>query len=597
MPLTIRLLGQPAVEAGGDGVHVRGRKAWGLLAYLLSADAPVPRQRLVDLLFGDADDPMGALRWNLSHLRAVLGEGATIGGEPVTVTLSPSTTVDVRLVTRGSWVEAADVAGLGLPLLAGMSFDGSPGFQLWLDGERRFLEAASAGALQDAARARLARGDPESAVRAATRLVELNPMDENANVLFILALRAAGDETRAAKHARSCRELMLRELNVDVGRILRSALDTPSLGAASTLSRATVVARLESGEAAVNAGAPEAGLDILRRAAWEARSLGDPSLLARTLVTLGSALVHAARGTDEEGAAVLVEGAELALDAGERALACTAKRELGYIALLRGQYDRSLTRLHEARALATDLRQLAWVELFVGKASTDLGRHATARAHLDRALSAATEAADRRCAAFAHATIGRLLIQREEWDDAAPHLERSLDLIRDEGWIAFRPYPQTLLGEVKLATGDVDAAEEAFESAYALGHQLGDPCWEGHAQRGAGMVAVRRGDLGRGLELLGDAPRACLRLPDAYVWFSAYAEEARNTVAIDAGAPAAAAWVGELEAISSRHRMREFQARAALQRVRLGTPGAREIAAALVGQVDNPALAAQLQEA
>lgn len=60
------------------------------------------------------------------------------------------------------------------------------------------------------------------------------------------------------------------------------------------------------------------------------------------------------------------------------------------------------------------------------------------------------------------------------------------------------------------------------------------------------------------------------------------------------GAPAASQWVAELEAFSARHEMRELQARAAMQRVQLGGPGALEVAQALVSDVDNPALAAQL---
>lgn len=94
----------------------------------------------------------------------------------------------------------------------------------------------------------------------------------------------------------------------------------------------------------------------------------------------------------------------------------------------------------------------------------------------------------------------------------------------------------------------------------------------------------------------GDAPRACLRLPDAYRWLAAYAQEARNAAAIDVEAPVSATWVGELEVMSSRHGMREFRGRAALQRLRPGTPGALQIATALVGEVDTPALVGQLRE-
>jgi DNA-binding SARP family transcriptional activator/predicted negative regulator of RcsB-dependent stress response len=598
MALTIHLLGRPAIQRTSGASHaLRGHKAWGLLAYLTAGHTPVPRQRLVDLLFTDADDPMGALRWNLSQLRRALGERAEVAGDPVRLTLPPETTVDVHLVTRGSWVEAVDVPGLGLPLLAGMTFDASPGFQFWLDGERRHLMASSEAVLQDAARARLAQGDADAAVMDANRLVELNPLDENGHVLLILALRAAGAHDEAAEHARTARELLQRELGVDADRTLRSALDTPSVSGPRHSDRAAVTARIEAGESAVAVGALAAGLDTLRRAVWDARTLDDPNLLTRALVTLGTALVHAARGTDEEGAAVLLEGAGLAASIGHTELASMAYRELAYIALLRGQYQRSLGWLDQAGQFAVGHdRQLAWVELIAGKAHTDVGRHAQARRRLDNAIAAAAEAGDRYCHAYALASLGRLLIQREEWDGAAAALTESLRLTQEDGRLSFRPYPEALLGEVWLAAGHLDAAAEAFDSAYALGRQIGDPCWEGLAERGAGLVAVARGDRKRGLELLGEAPRVCRRLPDTYQWITGYAQEARNGAAIDTGAPSAGRWVAELEAFAARRELRELQARAAMQRIRLGDAGALEVARALVAEIDNPALAAHFSE-
>jgi DNA-binding SARP family transcriptional activator len=598
MALTIHLLGRPAIEHDSGLPHqLRGHKAWGLLAYLASSETPVPRQRLVDLLFADADDPLGALRWNLSQLRRALGERAEVAGDPVRLTLPPETTVDVHLVTRGSWVEAVDLPGLGLPLLAGMSFDASPAFQFWLDGERRHLAAAGETALQDAVRARLAHGDADAAIADATRLVELNPLDENGHVLLILALRAAGANDEAAEHARAGRELLLRELGVDAGNTLRSALDTPSASGPRDSDRASVTARIEAGDSAVTVGALAAGLDTLRRAVWDARTLADPGLLARALVSLGSALVHAARGTDEEGAAVLLEGAGLAVQCDDTELASVAHRELAYIALLRGQYQRSLSWLDRARELAQghDL-QLAWVELLTGKARTDLGQHALARPRLDAAIAAAADTGDGYCHSYALASLGRLLILREEWDEAATVLTDSLRIVQADGRLSFRPYPEALLGEVRLATGQLDAAAAAFDSAYALGRQIGDPCWEGLAERGAGLVAISRGDRKRGLELLGEAPRVCRRLPDTYQWIMGYAQDARNGAAIDARSPAAARWVAELEAFSARHELRELHARAAMQRVRLGDDGALEVARALVAEVDNPALAARFRE-
>ena len=80
--LEIHLLGQPRVTRDGEAApNPRGHKVWGLLAYLLRTDRPPSRAELVSLLFGEADDPLAALRWNLSALRRLLGDAAA-GGRP-----------------------------------------------------------------------------------------------------------------------------------------------------------------------------------------------------------------------------------------------------------------------------------------------------------------------------------------------------------------------------------------------------------------------------------------------------------------------------------------------------------------------------------
>ena len=66
-------------------------------------------------------------------------------------------------------------------------------------------------------------------------------------------------------------------------------------------------AQLEAGQAAIKAGAVDAGLQCLRRAVVDARDAGDAALQASALVALGSALIHAVRGRDEEAAASLHE--------------------------------------------------------------------------------------------------------------------------------------------------------------------------------------------------------------------------------------------------------------------------------------------------
>lgn len=70
----IRLLGPPAIESPGAAPpQPRGRKAWAVLAYLALQPDGTVRSRTASLLFPDAADPLGALRWNLSELRRLTG--------------------------------------------------------------------------------------------------------------------------------------------------------------------------------------------------------------------------------------------------------------------------------------------------------------------------------------------------------------------------------------------------------------------------------------------------------------------------------------------------------------------------------------------
>lgn len=67
------MLGRPRIERDGvEGSRPRGRKPWAVLAYLAIAERPVLRERLAGMLFGEADNPLGALRWSLAEARRML---------------------------------------------------------------------------------------------------------------------------------------------------------------------------------------------------------------------------------------------------------------------------------------------------------------------------------------------------------------------------------------------------------------------------------------------------------------------------------------------------------------------------------------------
>src|SRR5262252_9811925 len=98
---SVRLLGRP--QAGG--VQVRGNKPWAITAYLALADAPVPRARLISLLFENAQDPAAALRWNLGQVRRLLGRPGALSG-PVLSLPDDAVGFDVCVLAAARWQDA-----------------------------------------------------------------------------------------------------------------------------------------------------------------------------------------------------------------------------------------------------------------------------------------------------------------------------------------------------------------------------------------------------------------------------------------------------------------------------------------------------------
>jgi DNA-binding SARP family transcriptional activator len=591
--LAIHLLGAPRVERDGQVLPApRGRKVWGLLAYLVHRETPVTRSHLAALLFEDAEDPLAALRWTLSELRRLL-DGAGPRGDALEFALAPTTYLDTAVVGGGSWVEAVGVPGLGRELLEGMSFAGSPAFQVWLATERRRLQGSAEAILREAAMARLATGAARAAADLAARLVQANPLDENYQALLVRCLAAAGDGAGATRQAAACAALFERELGVSPGAALAAALHTVTAApvARPATGRAAVAALLEAGAAAVGAGALEAGLQCLRRAVVDADSVGDPTLRAQARVALGGALVHAARGHDEEGATALHEALSVAEGS---ALPCAAAacRELGFVEFLGGRYERALVWLARAVALAGDDRaELARIAGLRGATLCDTSHYRASLAALGQAEALGDAAGDVRQVTHALAMRGRTLLLCGDLDAAADALDRSVALAQDR-WTAFVPWPQSLRGDVDLLRGDVAAAASRFEHAFALGCQIGDPCWEAIAARGLGCVALARGEPQRAAEILVDSMTRGGRLPDAYLWGKGYALDVLCGLAVREDMPQASGWIDELLMLAARSGMRELVARAHLHRARQADDASRDAARMLVQDIDNPVLAA-----
>ncbi|MGH2744026.1 MAG: BTAD domain-containing putative transcriptional regulator [Thermoleophilaceae bacterium] len=599
MALAIHLLGRPHLERDGEPVaRPRGHKAWGLVAYLLLSRVRNPsRERLAELLFTGADDPLGSLRWNLAELRRALG-AATLPHGSTELALPPGTFVDVDALIRGTPQEAVAIPGLGRELLEGMEFGNSPAFETWLLIERRRLLGAAEAALHEASLDRLAAGEAAAAVGLAARLVELNPYDENFQELLVRSYAETGDREAANRQVSACLELFRAEHGRAPGTaVFRAAEARPParVPAAGPAGKQAARARLEAGRSAINAGSFDPGVRSLARAAAEAKACGAHELEAESWLALGTALVHSARGRDEEGADALLRATSLAEERGLGDVAAAAHRELAYVDILQARYARCAQRLERAGALAESDEERAGVEAMLGLAAADTGAHERALAHLRRSVELAERAGSRQQASFSLSFVGRSHFLREELDDARAALERSLALARESKWVAFEPWPESWLAEADLAGGELPAGRERFEHAWALASELGDPCWEGAAGQGLGRLACLEGRVPTGLRLLEEARRRAGSFPDAYVWVEAYALAELASAAVEAGHRRARQWVEDLTSLTARTGMRELAVRAYVLRADLGDRNSLDSAAILVAEVENPALRGRIQ--
>lgn len=591
--LEIGLLGRPYIERDGKPVRVRGRKTWAILALLLLGSRPPSRAQLAGLLFAEADDPLGALRWTLAQLRRALGDETQVGGDPVNLRLGPGVIVDVDAV-RSTIAAGGPLPWSELPgeFLEGIHFDGCPAFETWLLVERRQLAAQAQAMTREAALMALAAHRPEHSVILARQLVAQDPLDEAHQVLLVRALADAGDRPAALSQVEACERLFAREMGVAPSAQLRDAARVGAADERHGASRATVLAQMEAGQAAMAAGAVDAGLECMRRAAADAAVLRQRDLEVEALVTLGSALIHTVRGRHEEAAAVLHQAVFLADGLDLPVVVARAHRKLATIDLMVGRRDRAEAWFARADDLAEgDDDEQSAVTGWRAFNLTEMGRHADAHHHYRRSLELARRCGNRRQVSWSESGIGRVYLLRGELDEAAASLDASVAIARDERWAAFLSYPEVLRAEVDRRRGRMRAAEEALTHAHALGAQVQDPCWEGLAARGLGLVAAHHDDVEAADRWLDAAARCAYAHADANRWVQAFVHDGRCRLYVDLGRrQKASAEAGLLLQLATRAGMPEAVVRAHVYRHALGQAGALDAARLAAAGLDNPEL-------
>jgi tetratricopeptide (TPR) repeat protein len=307
--------------------------------------------------------------------------------------------------------------------------------------------------------------------------------------------------------------------------------------------------------------------------------------------------VHAARGRDEEGSILLREAVELATQVGEDRTAVVAFRELGYIDVQAGRRRTAEEWLAKADTVADTDEDLAAISGVRGMNDSDRADYPAAFDHLRSSVEHAERAGDRRQQAWSLSLIGRAHMLRGERSQATAALLRSVELVEQERWLAFLPWPQTLLAELNRRAGDGQASD-ALERAWYLACQLNDACWESMAARGLGLLATARGERAAADQWLAEAAARSTRLSDRYQWVHGHVLDTLITVLLDRGdAAQAAPIVDSLARLAARCEMPELTVRAYMHRHRAGDRTALQSAQLLARSIDNPALSNLLHAA
>ncbi len=425
----VRLLGPPHVT-GTALPPARGRKPWALLALLLCSAGPVPRSRVIDLLFPDAADPQAALRWTLSQARRALGDAVRIGGDPLTCVVTEGVHVDVLDVLAGRTPSAWPPAEATLPLLEGAEPDVAE-FAVWLHPHRSDLALAGAR-VQRTHRARSFAPAGRAAVRDLVRIGEQ-----------VMDAGAARDGTAilagAVRRARTLGDdALLAEALAHYGRGYVHAVASTDPGAAAALREAdrlatreglgdvAALARRELGFVATATGDQAGALRHLARA--DAAAAGRPEAEAAVAYGRGFALVDtlgSARAVAELDRAVALT------EAADRPRAAAAARAMrGRARLQRDEDEQAAADVALARAMVAELDWTSmrpWVEFLHGEVLLRAGRVAEAETVFADARTVAEVLDDACWIALTARGLASALARRGDPAGAAAALRRTRD--------------------------------------------------------------------------------------------------------------------------------------------------------------------------
>jgi DNA-binding SARP family transcriptional activator/TolB-like protein len=214
----INVLG--GLEINGLGEESLTRKAKAIAAYLaLKGGQPQSRERIIALFWEDSPEEQARanLRQCLSTLRRQFNDALI--AEADTVCLDP-TAIEVDAKRFEEVIGAQDRAKLEqvISLYKGDLLDGFPlkeeGFESWIRAERERYRSLMVDSLVRLVGQHEQEKNTEAVMKFATRLLVLDPLNENAHRTLMRAYAAQGRHNAALKQFEVCRDILDRELHV-----------------------------------------------------------------------------------------------------------------------------------------------------------------------------------------------------------------------------------------------------------------------------------------------------------------------------------------------------------------------------------------------
>jgi predicted ATPase/DNA-binding SARP family transcriptional activator len=222
-----RIPGQATAHSGATGEldQQLRRKTRALLAYLAAVHEPVRREALAALFFPDSDDPLGALRWQLSAMRRQIGAALLVAHHDRVQLDHAACWVDAEVFEQTLDYSAAlsieqIVAALDLyrgEYLADISLPDAPEFDMWLLGRRAYYRQRYEHAVGDCVERMIQHEQYAPALAWAQRLVESNVLAEETNLQLIRLYALTGQRDAALAHYERYRRLLYAEIQAEPG--------------------------------------------------------------------------------------------------------------------------------------------------------------------------------------------------------------------------------------------------------------------------------------------------------------------------------------------------------------------------------------------